>query len=90
MADIGSSVELREDGTAPCPHVAGLVDNKLASVQAPIRTLPVLEAELEALAERSHRLDPADCPPRSAASPRSRARSPRDHIRIYPLWQGSP
>jgi DNA-binding transcriptional MerR regulator len=61
LAEIGSIIELRDDGTAPCTHVTGLVENKLAAVRARIATLAGLEAELEALVERSHRLDPADC-----------------------------
>lgn len=61
LAEIGSIIELRDDGTAPCTHVAGLVENKLATVRARIATLVTLEAELDGLVERSHRLDPADC-----------------------------
>lgn len=61
LAEIGSIVELRDDGTVPCTHVAGLVENKLAAVRARIRNLAALEAEVEALVERSRRLNPADC-----------------------------
>ncbi|HEY0950436.1 heavy metal-responsive transcriptional regulator [Nocardioides sp.] len=61
LAEIGSIIDLRDDGTVPCTHVAGLVESKLAAVRARIATLAALEAELEALVERSHRLDPADC-----------------------------
>ena len=61
LAEIGSIIDLRDDGTVPCKHVAGLVENKLAAVRARIATLALLEAELEALVEHSHHLDPADC-----------------------------
>jgi MerR family mercuric resistance operon transcriptional regulator len=61
LAEIRSIVELRDEGAVPCAHVAGLVENKLAAIRARIRNLATLEAELEALIERSHRLDPADC-----------------------------
>lgn len=61
LAEIGTIIELRDGGTVPCTHVAGLVENKLTTVRARIRTLAALEAELEALVEGSHRLDPADC-----------------------------
>lgn len=61
LAEIGSIIELRDDGTVPCTHVAGLVNSKLAAVRARIRNLTALAAELEALVERSGRLDPADC-----------------------------
>lgn len=61
LAEIGSIIELRDGGTVPCTHVAGLVENKLTAVRARIRTLAALETELEALIERSQHLDPADC-----------------------------
>ncbi len=61
LAEIGSIIGLRDDGNVPCTHVASLMDSKLATVRARIRDLAVLEAELEGLIERSHRLDPADC-----------------------------
>jgi DNA-binding transcriptional MerR regulator len=61
LAEIGSIIELRDDGTVPCTHVAGLVENKLTAVRKRIATLVTLKAELETLLERSHHLDPADC-----------------------------
>ena len=61
LAEIGSITNIRDDGNLPCTHVASLIDSKLATVRARIRDLAVLEAELEGLIERSHRLDPADC-----------------------------
>lgn len=61
LAEIGSIIEIRDDGNVPCAHVAGLIRSKLADVRARIRDLAVLEAELDVLIERSHRLDPADC-----------------------------
>jgi MerR family mercuric resistance operon transcriptional regulator len=61
LAEIGSIIDLRDDGHVPCTHVASLLDSKLADVRTRIRSLAVLEAELEEVIERSHRLDPADC-----------------------------
>ena len=61
LAEIGSIIDLREDGNVPCAHVASLIDTKLANVRARIRDLAVLETELENLIDRSRRLDPADC-----------------------------
>jgi DNA-binding transcriptional MerR regulator len=61
LAEIGSIIDLRDDGNVPCKHVASLLDSKLADVRTRIRSLAVLEAELEEVIERSHRLDPADC-----------------------------
>ena len=59
--EIGGIIDLRDDGTVPCTHVAGLVENKLAAVRARIASLTALETELGTLLERSRRLDPADC-----------------------------
>ena len=61
LAEIGSIIDLREDGNVPCAHVASLIDTKLANVRARIRDLAVLETELENLIDRSRRLDPANC-----------------------------
>jgi len=61
LAEIGSIIDLREDGDVPCAHVASLIDTKLANVRARIRDLASLETELENLIDRSRRLDPADC-----------------------------
>ena len=61
LAEIGSVIDLRDDGDVPCAHVASLIDSKLADVRARIRDLAILEAELKDLIDRGHRLDPADC-----------------------------
>jgi DNA-binding transcriptional MerR regulator len=61
LSEIRSIIDLRADGTVPCEHVVSLLDTKLSHVRARIRHLAVLQAELEALLERSHLLDPADC-----------------------------
>jgi MerR family mercuric resistance operon transcriptional regulator len=61
LAEISSIIDIRDHGNATCTHVASLVNSKLTTVRARIRELAVLEAELEGLLERSHRLDPADC-----------------------------
>ncbi len=61
LAEIGSIIDLRDDGNVPCTHVATLIHSKRADVRARIRNLAKLETELDALIERSHRLDPHDC-----------------------------
>jgi len=61
LSEIRSIIDLRDDGTVPCAHVVTLIDTKLADVRARIRHLAALQVELEALLERSHLLDPADC-----------------------------
>ena len=61
LSEIRSIIDLRDDGTVPCAHVATLIDSKLADVRARIRHLASLQAELEALLEHSRLLDAADC-----------------------------
>lgn len=61
LAEIGSVIHLRDEGDAPCTHVQTLIEGKLADVRERRRELAALEAELEDLAARSRRLDPADC-----------------------------
>lgn len=61
LAEIGTIIDLRDDGNVPCAHVATLINNKLTAVRARIKDLALLETELDVLIERSHRLDPDDC-----------------------------
>lgn len=61
LAEIGSILDLRDHGEAPCTHVLALLDSKLDVVRARRAELATLEAELERLIERSRHLDPADC-----------------------------
>lgn len=61
LAEIGSVVDLRDHGDAPCTHVTTLLSRKLDAVRARRAELAALEAELERLIARSHHLDPADC-----------------------------
>jgi len=61
LSEIRSIIDLRDEGTLPCAHTITLIDAKLDEVQARISQLEALQTELEALLERSHQLDPADC-----------------------------
>jgi MerR family transcriptional regulator, mercuric resistance operon regulatory protein len=61
LAEIGSIIDVRDNGNVPCAHATTLIQSKLTDVRARIRDLTALEAELDVLIERSHRLDPADC-----------------------------
>lgn len=61
LAEIGSVLGIRDEGTAPCSHVSALLDAKLDEVRQRQRQLAALEEELGQLIERSDRLDPADC-----------------------------
>lgn len=61
LAEIGSVISIRDRGYAPCTHVEGLLEAKLAEVRARREQLAVMERELESLVERSRNLDPTDC-----------------------------
>jgi len=61
LHEIAAILELRGEGTTPCAHVHDLLATKLHEVQTRQRQLAALEAELQGLISRSHRLDPADC-----------------------------
>ncbi|MDA8437426.1 MAG: heavy metal-responsive transcriptional regulator [Propionibacterium sp.] len=61
LAEIGSVVDLRDHGDAPCTHVSTLLGSKLDAVRARRAELAALEAELERLIARGRHLDPADC-----------------------------
>lgn len=61
LAEIAGIVETRDAGTAPCTHVAELLAAKLEEVRDRQKQLAALETEIEALIERSHHLNSADC-----------------------------
>jgi hypothetical protein len=52
---------MRDDGRAPCTHVAGVIDTHLRDIRQRIRELRSAQRELERLAERAAAFDPADC-----------------------------
>ncbi|GAA4710282.1 DNA-binding transcriptional regulator, MerR family [Promicromonospora umidemergens] len=61
LVEIGSIVELRDNGHRPCTHVTNVLRTKLDAVHARQAELAALEHELEHLVARSNDLDPADC-----------------------------
>lgn len=61
LVEIATILELRRAGSTPCAHVHALLAAKRLEVQKRQRELAALEAELENLISRSHRLDPAEC-----------------------------
>lgn len=56
LDEIHSILALRDRGTPPCPHVVGLLDQKLAEVHQRQRTLAELEQELASLRETAERI----------------------------------
>ena len=63
LEEIRGVVEIRDTGEAPCLHLEGLLNAKLAQVRRRQVELVEMERELEGLLERSRNLDPADCGP---------------------------
>lgn len=63
LGEIGTVIELREQGATPCEHVGQLLDTKLGEVRERQRQLAALERELASLIARSRGLDPAECSP---------------------------
>jgi DNA-binding transcriptional MerR regulator len=63
LRQIREILAVRDDGQAPCRHVADLVDRRLAEVEQRLRELRATRTQLRQLAQRLEALDPADCPP---------------------------
>lgn len=61
LAEIRSIIDIRDAGQRPCTHVEELLAAKLADVRERRQQLAAMEAELEALIDRSRRLDPDHC-----------------------------
>lgn len=61
LSQIRQILEVRDDGTAPCEHVAEAVDRRLAEVEARIEELQATRAQLRRLAARAAVQDPLTC-----------------------------
>ena len=65
LKEIRGIMAVREQGEAPCKHVAHLIGRKLGEVTEQMKALRRTKQELERLAERADRLDPQQCGPDS-------------------------
>jgi MerR family transcriptional regulator, copper efflux regulator len=63
LGEIRQIIAFRDDGAAPCGHVAGLLQQRAAELGARIAELQQLRGELDQLAERARSMDPERCPP---------------------------
>jgi DNA-binding transcriptional MerR regulator len=75
LREIGEILAIRDEGRAPCEHVAELVGERLAEVEQRLRELEETRGQLRRLQRRVELLDPADCRPAaicSAVDPSSR------------------
>lgn len=68
LRQIGQILAIRDDGRAPCRHVAELVDDRLVDVERHLRKLCRTRSHLQQLRKRLEGLDPADCIPGSVCS----------------------
>lgn len=64
LAEIRTVISIRDQGTAPCGHVAELLAQKERAVAEQVDTLQALLGELRRLRRRAAGLDPAACDPR--------------------------
>lgn len=63
LTHIAEILAVRDDGHAPCHHLADLVDARLDAIDQRIADLIATRAELHQLRDRLQRLDPRDCTP---------------------------
>ncbi|MEX2619573.1 MAG: heavy metal-responsive transcriptional regulator [Egibacteraceae bacterium] len=68
LRQIHAVLTIRDDGQAPCVHVAELVTERLADVEQRLRELRQTRAQLRQLQHRLEALDPARCQPTSICS----------------------
>ncbi len=73
LGQIAQILAIRDDGRAPCHHVAQLVEDRLADVEQHLRELHETRSHLLRLRQRLDGLDPADCHPGSVCSAVTRA-----------------
>lgn len=63
LAQIRDVLAVRDDGRAPCEHVAGFVEQRLGDVERRVEELTATRHRLLALRERLRSLEPAACAP---------------------------
>jgi DNA-binding transcriptional MerR regulator len=61
LAQIGQILAVRDAGSAPCGHVAELVAQRLADIEARVAELTAVRASLLSVSDRLDSLDPTDC-----------------------------
>jgi DNA-binding transcriptional MerR regulator len=66
LGEIRSVIALRDDGETPCDHVRQMIERHASALDERIAELQRLRGELNGLAARARRLDPADCDPTAA------------------------
>lgn len=61
LEEIGTILDMRDQGEATCEHVLHLIEVRLKDIQSQIEALEHTRSILSGLAERARTLDPVDC-----------------------------
>ncbi|MBK5268003.1 MAG: heavy metal-responsive transcriptional regulator [Acidimicrobiia bacterium] len=61
LTEIGSIVDLRDQGETTCDHVVDLLERHLKDLEAHISDLQRTRAQLTVMTKRAKKLNPADC-----------------------------
>ena len=61
LEHIRQVLDIRDGGQPPCVHVAGLIDRRMAEMDARLAELARARDQLASLAARAAAQDPADC-----------------------------
>lgn len=61
LTEIGSILDMREEGAGTCEHVIELLQRHLADLDEHIKELHCTRDQLASMATRARQLDPADC-----------------------------
>ncbi len=61
LTEIGSIVDLRDQGETTCDHVVDLLERHLKDLETHISDLQRTRDQLSAMTRRAEKLDPADC-----------------------------
>jgi len=68
LRQIGQVLAIRDDGHAPCHHVAEVVDRRLDDVEQHLAALRQTRAQLREVRSRLDELEPVDCDPGAICS----------------------
>lgn len=63
LAQIRQILDIRDRGQAPCEHVRGLLDTRLADLDVQISQLVALRETITQLRDQAARLEPETCSP---------------------------
>jgi MerR family Zn(II)-responsive transcriptional regulator of zntA len=88
LHQIGEIFAIRQRGEPPCRHVAGLLDQKLATVDARIRALTDLRQELQILRGAAGEMTSCDAPICAIIEDhRAPNTDPVDHLDLPAEWK---